>query len=51
MTERATELEWLEYFYQHADFGPAHEDVVDLIQNAFIDETGKKLHSSYVWEE
>jgi hypothetical protein len=33
---------WLEYFYEHADFGPAHEDVVDIMLEQFEKETGIK---------
>lgn len=29
------ELAYLRYFHQEADFGPAHEDVVDLINQGF----------------
>jgi hypothetical protein len=51
MSERATELEWLQYFYQTADFGPAHEDVVSIIQDRFKEETGKDLPEGYEWDE
>ena len=47
MTQRATELEWLKYFYNEADFGPAHEDVVSLIEDYFKQETGKELPEGY----
>lgn len=29
------ELAYLRYFHQEADFGPAHEDVVDLINQGY----------------
>lgn len=29
--EERKELEYLRYFYQEADFGPAHSDVVGII--------------------
>lgn len=45
--KEATELEWLEYFYEEADFGPAHEDVVMIIQEQFEQETGKKIPKGY----
>ena len=47
MSERATELEWLQYFYDMADFGPAHSDVVSIIQDQFMKETGKELPEGY----
>jgi hypothetical protein len=50
MSERATELEWLRYFYETADFGPAHEDVVNIIENRFKEETGKDLPEGYEYE-
>jgi len=25
------DYKWLEYFFAYADFGPAHEDVVEMI--------------------
>lgn len=49
--ERASKLEWLEYFYDMADFGPAHEDVVDIIAQNFKKETGKLLPEGYDWRE
>ena len=45
--QRATELEWLSYFYCEADFGPAHGDVVDNIKHCFRKETGKDLPDGY----
>jgi hypothetical protein len=50
MSERATELEWLRYFYELADFGPAHEDVVSIIEARFKEETGKDLPEGYEYE-
>lgn len=40
---RATELEYLKYFRMEADFGPAHEDVVTIINEDFMTKTGKNL--------
>lgn len=51
MSERASELEWLKYFYNEADFGPAHEDVVSIIAEDFKKETGKLLPEGYDWSE
>lgn len=45
--ERATELEWLQYFYCEADFGPADEDVRDIIKSDFIRFTGKAMPEGY----
>ncbi len=41
--ERASEIEWLKWFVQRADFGPAHGDVFEAMQEQFMDETGKNL--------
>lgn len=41
--ERATEIEWLRWFAQNADFGPAHGDVFEILQRAFMRSTGKLL--------
>lgn len=49
--ERATELEWLKYFYQEADFGPAHGDVISIMKENFMEETGKDLPEGYEDEE
>lgn len=45
--ERATELEWLRWFYQEADFGPADSDVRFYMATAFKQETGKELPEGY----
>lgn len=44
---RATELEYLRWFYENADFGPADEDVRHTMDEEFMDETGKYLPISY----
>lgn len=41
--ERATELEYLKWFRQNADFGPADSDVVDGMNEQFMKETGKNI--------
>lgn len=46
----ATELEWLRYFHSWADFGPAHGDVMMILQESFEKETGKKVPLSYKYE-
>ena len=47
MKERATELEWLQWFFRNADFGPADSDVQDTMIDRFINETGKNLPEGY----
>lgn len=49
--EKATELEWLKYFYEAADFGPADGDVRRIIENQFMKRTGKSLPDGYQREE
>jgi hypothetical protein len=41
--ERATELEYLKWFRHNADFGPAEGDVIEYMNEQFMDETGKNL--------
>jgi hypothetical protein len=41
--KRATELEYLTWFRIHADFGPADGDVKDMLNRAFMKETGKNI--------
>lgn len=43
MKARATELEYLTWFRQNADFGPADGDVVESMNERFMNETGKNL--------
>jgi len=45
------ELEYLRYFFQTADFGPAHEDVVDIINERYRKDTGKDLPEGYRSDE
>jgi hypothetical protein len=45
--ERATELEYLKYFYSEADFGPADSDVRQNIDECFKKKTGKLLPKNY----
>jgi hypothetical protein len=49
--ERATELEFLLYFYQNADFGPADADVRYCLNENFKEETDKELPEGYGDEE
>lgn len=41
--ERATELEYLQWFRINADFGPADGDVKQLMNEEFMNVTGKNL--------
>lgn len=45
--KRATELEYLRFFYEEADFGPADEDVRSIIDERFAAKTGKALPEGY----
>ena len=47
--ERATELEYLEWFRYNVDFGPAHEDVIEIMNEEFRRKTGKLLPKG--WSE
>jgi len=49
--ERATELEWLAWFYQMADFGPADGDVRYFMKQDFQKEKGKDLPEGYGEED
>lgn len=51
MKEEATELEWLKFFYTYADFGPADEDVRNIIKEDFERKTNKKIPKNYRSEE
>jgi len=51
MSEKATELEWLEWFYANADFGPADGDVRQYLKDDFMESTGKELPEGYGDEE
>lgn len=51
MNEEATPLEFLEWFYLNADFGPADEDVRYYLKQQFIRETGKSLPAGFGDEE
>lgn len=43
------DYEWLEYFFENADFGPAHEDVVEIIYEKYKNAGGKPV--DYMEEE
>jgi len=48
---RATELEWLTWFAHHADFGPAHGDVMVAMRDAFELEVGRRVPDGWRGEE
>jgi hypothetical protein len=41
------ELEFLRWFYATADFGPAHSDVIDMLKEQYVLETGKPVPEGY----
>jgi len=41
------ELRYLRYFFQTADFGPAHEDVVSIINDGFVHDTEEPVPEGY----
>lgn len=41
------ELEYLQYFFSEADFGPADDDVRYIIKEAYKAETGKEVPDGY----
>lgn len=45
--KRASELEYLKWFRQNADFGPADIEVKDIMDRSFVEETGKDLPEGY----
>lgn len=49
--EQATELEYLQWFYSNADFGPADSDVRYYMKKDFVRETGKSLPNGYIPDE
>ena len=49
--ERATELEYLKWFRINADFGPASSDVIDGLNEDFMNETGKNLPEGWNYSQ
>lgn len=41
--ERATELEYLKWFRLNSDFGPAEGDIIDWMNQQFMNQTGKNI--------
>ncbi len=48
--ERATELEYLQWFRLNADFGPADGDVIDYMHENFMDLTGKNIPEGWNYD-
>ena len=44
------EIAYLTYFHQNADFGPAHGDVVLIIQENYKESTGKDVPEEWRYE-
>ena len=44
------ELRYLRWFASHADFGPAHGDVMYHLQNQYKQETGNDVPENWVYE-
>ena len=45
------ELEFLQWFYDNCDFGPASGDVFYLLQKKYEKETGKEVPENYRLED
>lgn len=48
---RATELDFLQWFYCNADFGPADSDVRYYLKEQFKQQTGVELPAGYASED
>lgn len=45
------ELEYLQWFASHADFGPAHMDVMIWLQDQYEAKTGKRVPEGYRYRD
>ncbi len=45
--KRASKLEYLAWFRANADFGPAHSNVIEIMNREFMRKTGKNLPEGY----
>lgn len=45
--KKATDKEFLQYFWDNADFGPAHDDVVSILVDKFEAHTGKLVPAKF----
>ena len=41
--EESAELEYLRWYRENIDFGPAHEDVIAILDEQYTDETGNEV--------
>ena len=48
---QADELGYLQWFYYNCDFGPAHEDVISIMNEEFMEETGQALPKGYGYDD
>ena len=48
-TKKLAELKWLEWFANNVDFGPAHGDVMIMMQEQYEKETGRPVPEA--WKE
>jgi hypothetical protein len=44
---QASDLEFLQWFYENTEFGPADCDIKAIMKQEFIDQTGMELPDSY----
>lgn len=51
VTVSRAEYEWLVWFAQRADFGPADGDVRDGMREQYEDETGKRVPAGWRGDE
>lgn len=47
----ASELEYLKWYRQNIDFGPAHGDVILCLDEQFEEESGKRVPKNWRDEE
>lgn len=47
MIPYATEIDFLRWYFSNADFGPAHEDVVNILFRQFEEETSTAVPEEY----
>ena len=43
-------FEYLHWFFVNADFGPAHEDIMNFYQEQYVKDTGKQVPKGYKYE-
>ena len=49
--EALAEQKYLEWFFQNADFGPAHGDVMEIMNNKYEKETGLTIPPAFREDE